>query len=59
MVRFAPAEDPQALAEAINHLYEHPEERLATARAARQFFDHYSFESERERYLNAVDALTR
>ncbi|MFP4192768.1 MAG: glycosyltransferase family 4 protein [Candidatus Hydrogenedentota bacterium] len=59
MVRFVAPEDPQALAEAITRLYEQPAERLAIARAARQFFEQYSFESERERYLSIVDTLAR
>ena len=58
-VRFVPSEDVSALAEQILYLYNHPEERLTMANAARRFYDQYSFETERDRYLNLIRDITR
>ena len=58
-VSFAPSEDAEGLAAVILRLYEQPEERLASIRAARKFLDTYSFESERAAYLEVVQWLTK
>ncbi|MEK7794364.1 MAG: glycosyltransferase family 4 protein [Candidatus Hydrogenedentota bacterium] len=58
-VRFVPPEDPDALADAIEYLYQHPDERRALAVAARDFFEKHSFESQQRTYLDVVHRLTR
>ena len=56
-VSFAPSEDPQGLAEVILRLYERPDLRLESIRAARRFFETHSFESERAAYIGVVRRL--
>ncbi len=58
MVRFVPPESPEAIADQIEYFYTHPAERLATARAARRFFATHNLESERARYIEAVNRLS-
>ncbi|NUM56318.1 MAG: glycosyltransferase family 4 protein [Candidatus Hydrogenedentes bacterium] len=58
MVRFVPPESPEAIADAIEYFYRNPEQRLETARAARQFFETHNLATERERYVDRVRRLT-
>lgn len=54
-IHLVPSEDPGALAQKIQYLYENPLVRLNTAREARKFSQTYHFETEMERYLSIVN----
>lgn len=56
-VRFVPPDDPAALAQAIVDLLRHPEQRLDMARAARAFYQTYTFKRQGETYMNIVNSL--
>jgi colanic acid biosynthesis glycosyl transferase WcaI len=53
-----PPESPQAMADAILHLYHHPEEAAEMGRRGRQFaMEHYSFERALDRYEQLFQEL--
>jgi glycosyltransferase involved in cell wall biosynthesis len=53
-IHLVPSEDPGALAQKIQYLYDNPSVRLSTVREARKFFQTYQFETEMERYESIV-----
>jgi glycosyltransferase involved in cell wall biosynthesis len=57
-VRFVPEENPQALADAIEYLYHHPEERRQLAVNAREFFKQHDFAAYQQIYMDVVHNLT-
>ncbi|MBK7046993.1 MAG: glycosyltransferase family 4 protein [bacterium] len=57
MVRFAESESPQSLADAITYLNANPGELERLATAAKEFYCRFSFERERDRYLEVVERL--
>lgn len=58
-VRFVPEEDPEALADAIEFLFQHPVERRELAISARRFFEKYDFASQQRQYLDVIHHLTK
>lgn len=56
-VKYFKSEDPEDLAKLVLQLHGHPQERLEMAQTAQSFYQTHNFESERDRYLNAVNAL--
>jgi len=57
MVQFFPAEDVQALAETIIHLYRHPERRALLASHSDRFNETYSWEQIAAQYCALVLSL--
>ena len=57
-IHFVPQEDPDALANAIEYLYQHPAERRQLAISARAFFEKYDFPSQQRLYLDVIHRLT-
>lgn len=58
MVQFIPAEDVNALAEAIVHLYQHPERRSQLVAGCNRFTERYSWEKISRQYHHTVEQLT-
>lgn len=57
MVQFFPAEDVDALARAIVHLYKHPDQRTQLAAESNRFNETYAWENIARDYLALVDRL--
>lgn len=58
MVQFFPAEDVDALAETIIHLYKHPELRAQLSARSNRFNEEYSWENIAQSYLSLVNQLS-
>jgi glycosyltransferase involved in cell wall biosynthesis len=57
MVQFFPAEDVDALADTIIHLYQHPERRALLVTQSDRFNETYSWEQIAAQYCTLVDSL--